>query len=224
VRFSYRFVSFRIVHYTEGTLISIGESGLLSMAQSPFISNKLSSANLVSVQDRIVCADVRIALDRGTKGRETDEFTRSVIEAIEQLTVRVKPARGASCVQFTYHAFDSRTAAEIQGKIVKWGKRNPVSRFIHARNDEEAIATWRLDFIRILQVFNVRPARSYMTVTNFPVLGRTCNKHTRDTVPQTQAPLSRMSVMISQITTLSLPKFVTSRILSLSFPRSGMTL
>jgi len=35
----------------------------------------------------LVCVDVCIALDRGTKGREANEFSRSVIEAIEQLTV-----------------------------------------------------------------------------------------------------------------------------------------
>ena len=45
--------------------------------------------------------------------------------------------------------------AEIQWKVIKQGKRNPVSRIVHARNDKDKIAAWRLDFIRILQVFNV---------------------------------------------------------------------
>ena len=35
----------------------------------------------------LACADVCMALDRGTKGRESNEFSRSVLEAIEQLTV-----------------------------------------------------------------------------------------------------------------------------------------
>jgi len=35
----------------------------------------------------LACADVCIALDQGTKGRETNEFRPSVLEAIEQLTV-----------------------------------------------------------------------------------------------------------------------------------------
>ena len=45
--------------------------------------------------------------------------------------------------------------AEIQQRVIKQGKRNPVSRIVHARNDKEKIAAWRSDFIRILQVFNV---------------------------------------------------------------------
>ena len=40
----------------------------------------------------LACADVCMALDRGTKGRETNGFSRSALEAIEQLTVYVKPA------------------------------------------------------------------------------------------------------------------------------------
>jgi len=35
----------------------------------------------------LACADVCIALDRGMKGREVNEFSQSVLEAIEQLTV-----------------------------------------------------------------------------------------------------------------------------------------
>ena len=31
-----------------------------------------------------------------------------------------------------------------------------VSRHLHARNDKEKIVTWRLDFVRILHIFNVR--------------------------------------------------------------------
>jgi hypothetical protein len=46
--------------------------------------------------------------------------------------------------------------AEIQRKIIKRGKRNAASRFVHAKNDKETIATWRSDLDRILLVFNVR--------------------------------------------------------------------
>jgi len=35
----------------------------------------------------LACADVCMTLDRGTKGRESNEFGPSVLEAIEQLTV-----------------------------------------------------------------------------------------------------------------------------------------
>ena len=45
--------------------------------------------------------------------------------------------------------------ADIQRKLVKWGKRNVVSRRFHAMNDKETIATWRLDLDKVLQIFNV---------------------------------------------------------------------
>ena len=50
-----------------------------------------------------------------------------------------------------------RAVEEIQRKIAKREKQNVFSRHIHARNDKEKIAAWRLDLTRILQVFNVRP-------------------------------------------------------------------
>jgi len=46
--------------------------------------------------------------------------------------------------------------AAIQRGIVKQGKRNLISRHLRAKNDKETIAAWRLDLMRILQVFNVR--------------------------------------------------------------------
>ena len=49
---------------------------------------------------------------------------------------------------------------EIQKRITKQGKRNVVFRHLHAKNDKERIATWRLDLNRILHVFNVRPNAS----------------------------------------------------------------
>jgi len=33
----------------------------------------------------LACADVCIALDRGMKGKETNEFSQSVLQAIERL-------------------------------------------------------------------------------------------------------------------------------------------
>jgi len=108
----------------------------------------------------LACADVCMALDRGTKGRETNGFSRSALEAIEQLTVYVKPAEMHLVHNLLmYHAFDGRTAAEIQGKIVKRGKRNAITRLLRARKDEKSIATWRLELTGILQVFNVGPVR-----------------------------------------------------------------
>jgi len=46
--------------------------------------------------------------------------------------------------------------AEIRARIIKQGKRNVVSRHLHAKYDKERIAAWRLDLVRILHVFNVR--------------------------------------------------------------------
>jgi len=47
--------------------------------------------------------------------------------------------------------------AEIQKAVIKQGRRNVVSRHLHAKNDKEKIAAWKLDLNRILHVFNVRP-------------------------------------------------------------------
>jgi len=59
---------------------------------------------------------------------------------------------------FAHCALDRRTVAEIQGRIVGKRERGLLSRLAHAKNDKETIADWKLDLIRILQVFNVRSA------------------------------------------------------------------
>jgi len=41
-------------------------------------------------------------------------------------------------------------------KVIKRGRRNPISRLFHAKNDKETIAVWKSDLNRILLVFNVR--------------------------------------------------------------------
>jgi hypothetical protein len=46
--------------------------------------------------------------------------------------------------------------AAIQRRIIKQGKRNVDLRHLHAKNDKEKIAAWKLDLIRIVDVFNVR--------------------------------------------------------------------
>ena len=46
--------------------------------------------------------------------------------------------------------------AEIQEKIAKKGRRNLVSRLVHAENDKGTIAGWKLDLNGFLHVFNVR--------------------------------------------------------------------
>jgi hypothetical protein len=41
-------------------------------------------------------------------------------------------------------------------KVVKEGKRNPISRFFRSKGDKDKIAVWRYDLVRVLHVFNVR--------------------------------------------------------------------
>ena len=48
--------------------------------------------------------------------------------------------------------------AEIQGNVTKKGKQNWASGFLNAKGDKDAIATWKQDLMRVLQVFNVRSA------------------------------------------------------------------
>jgi len=66
-----------------------------------------------------------------------------------------------------YHTLDRRTVAEIQRKVIKRSGRNPVSRLLHSKDDAGAIAAWKVDLNRILQVFNVSscvPARLPLTL------------------------------------------------------------
>jgi nicotinate-nucleotide pyrophosphorylase len=48
---------------------------------------------------------------------------------------------------------------EIQRNIIRQGKRSSVTRLFRG-NDSEAVATWRLEFNKILRVFNVRSVTS----------------------------------------------------------------
>ena len=57
---------------------------------------------------------------------------------------------------FTYQRPNRRTVAAIQKKIAEQGKRNVAARVFYAKRDKDKIATWELDFIRILQVYHVR--------------------------------------------------------------------
>ena len=54
--------------------------------------------------------------------------------------------------------------AEIQTNVIERGKRNPISRYSHKKDDNKAIATWRLDLNRILQAFNVRSVTSMLSL------------------------------------------------------------
>jgi len=58
--------------------------------------------------------------------------------------------------RFADHALNRRTVAEIQGNVIEKGERNLFSRIIHARNDKDVIAAWRVELNGVLHVFNVR--------------------------------------------------------------------
>ena len=64
----------------------------------------------------------------------------------------------------------------IQKKLAKWGKRNAVSRRFHANGDKAAIASWRLELDKSLQVFKVRSVTCVKRVINPPRPERDCDK------------------------------------------------
>ena len=79
----------------------------------------------------------------------------------------------------TYHALDRRTVAEIQRKVIKRSGRNVVSRLLHAKNDERAIAAWKSDLNRVLHVFNVCSLYSCSAAADHPSQTElTMNTHT----------------------------------------------
>ena len=53
-----------------------------------------------------------------------------------------------------------RIMDEIRGHVIERSKRNAISRRYHAKDDEKAIAAWKLDLNGILHVFNVRSITS----------------------------------------------------------------
>ena len=67
--------------------------------------------------------------------------------------------------------------ADIQKKLVKWVKRNAVSRRFHAKKDEERIAAWRMDLDKSLQVFDVRSVTWVMTAADFSLSEGIYNNH-----------------------------------------------
>ena len=64
------------------------------------------------------------------------------------------------CTQLTHHARDNRTVAGIQERITEKRGRGLLSRLTNAKNDKDMIVAWKLDLIRILQVFDVCSASS----------------------------------------------------------------
>jgi hypothetical protein len=112
--------------------------------------------NLDYVRLGLSCADVCRALGRGINGKKLDEFSQPVYDATGQLALWVGPATRTSNCPLIRNTLNHRTVADIQKKLVKWGKRNMVSRRFHAKEDKETIVAWRLDLERILRAFKVR--------------------------------------------------------------------
>ena len=54
-----------------------------------------------------------------------------------------------------YYRMDRRTITEIQGEVLKQGGRRRISRFLHSRDDKDAVAAWKSDLNGLLHLFNV---------------------------------------------------------------------
>ena len=117
----------------------------------------------------ISCAEIYKALKRGMDGRELDELSESVREAIEELKTWVELAIHISCSS-AHHDHDRRTIAEIHEEVKKRSGRHRVFRFFHARNDKDTIPAWNSKLGRILQVFNVCSTLFCLAAANYPVL------------------------------------------------------
>ena len=100
------------------------------------------------------CVDICKALERGMDGRELNELSKSVRDAIDQLKAWVEPAVHICC-SFTDHNNDHRTVAEIQKEVKKRGGRNRIIRFLYSGEDKGSIPGWNSKLDRILHVFNV---------------------------------------------------------------------
>ena len=112
------------------------------------------------------CAQICKALQRGMDGKSLNDLSKSVCDAINQLTTWVEVLINVSC-PLAYHNLDRRTVAEIQGEVLKRGGRGRVSRFLHSRDDKDVIAAWKSDLNRLLHVFNVRSVRVCLVATDF---------------------------------------------------------
>jgi hypothetical protein len=151
----------------------------------------------------LACAEVCKALDRGMKGRQANELSQPVFEAIEQLTTSVKPTGYILCTT-CLPCPNRRTIAEIQGRIIEKGQRGLFSRVAHAKSDKDTLASWRSDLNRILHVFNVRSAssvRQSLTTPPFKTeLAINTNLVVSDThvaVSDTHATVSNTHVVVS---------------------------
>ena len=114
------------------------------------------------------CADVCKALERGMGGKKLDDVSKSVCDAINQLTTWVEPPVYISRSS-AHHSLDRRTVAKIQEKVMERSGRHRISRFLHSRDDKDAIAAWKSDLNWILRVFDVCSAPSRLAIANHSI-------------------------------------------------------
>ena len=88
--------------------------------------------------------------------------------------------------------------AEIQGNILKRGKRNAITRRIHKKNDNEAITTWRLGLDRILHVFKVHSATSVWSLLTLHFQTE-LEVNMRTTVPDIRHDVMNTPTIISNV-------------------------
>ena len=126
------------------------------------------------------CANICKALERGMDGRELNELSKSMREAITELDAWVERVIRTFC-SFAHHDLDCRTVAEIHEKVVKRSRRHRFLRFLHSRSDKEAMPMWNSKLDRILHVFNVCSAHSRLAspLLITPLLGRSGCEHQR---------------------------------------------
>jgi len=88
---------------------------------------------------------------------------------------------------------------EIQRHGVEWRKRNAISRRYYARDNKEAIATWKLDLdgiLRVLDVCYIIPVRRLLTALTFRFQTE-LEIHARATVPEIHHDAANTSTPIS---------------------------
>ena len=136
------------------TMIRVS-SAHFEMKFPPFTHIQDTMANEQDYVDLgLSCADICKALERGMDGKSLNDLSKSVCDAINQLTMWV----GLVVHIFrssAHRSWDCRTVAEIQEKVLKRSERHGVSRFLHSRDDKDVITGWKSDLNRILHVFNV---------------------------------------------------------------------
>ena len=67
---------------------------------------------------------------------------------------------GAHAEWPAYQALNFRTIAEIQGNVDEKRDKNSFLKFLDAKSDKDAIASWDRDLTRVLHVFSVRSVGS----------------------------------------------------------------